>query len=852
MKRKIRSYSGALTPSISEREQKNRTITRTAATEGIVLLKNEGLLPLKPDCKVGLFGSGAGQTIKGGTGSGDVNERECVNIYQGFVNAGIQVVSSDWIEDFQNRYIKSREDWKAAIFKEMEGKDVVELFQIYSNHTYKMPQGRDITDTDLADADVLFYVVSRTAGEAADRFDQAGDYYLTEHEKEDLHILAASGKDMAIIINTGGQIDMQDILAIPNVKAIVNLSQAGMEGGNALGDIITGAVTPSGKLTDTWAKNYSDFPNSATFSHNNGNVTTETYEEGLYVGYRYFDSFEMDVEYPFGYGLSYTDFAIHTEEICTKENNIHIKVTVTNTGNIYSGKEVVQIYASCPQGTLPKEYKRLCGYTKTKLLAPQESETLTLTIPADALASFSEEASAWILEKGLYGIWIGNSSRNVTLEGILSLENETILETVSSICPLQEDLEEIIAPNSIALEENWHKTASEKELIPIPFAPKATAKVKIAPNAYDEMAETIVNQLSDEELIYMVIGEISKGQENAIGAAGIMVPGAAGETSGILEEKFDIPGISMADGPAGLRLIKKYSVDRETKEIYGIGLLAALEGGYFATPEVHENADTYYQYCTAFPVGTMLAQTWNTDILEMVGQAVAEEMQEFGVAWWLAPGMNIHRNPLCGRNFEYYSEDPLLTGMTAAAITRGVQSIGGVGTTIKHFACNNQEDNRMGSNSVISERVLREIYLKGFEIAVKTAQPMAIMTSYNLINGVHAPNSKDLCTTIAREEWDFQGIIMTDWTTTFPSGGSSSWKCAYAGNDLIMPGFPGDIEDIRKALESGELSRDDLKSCVKRLLKVIYQTLGYEDRPAYGAQFETMKPYVIVERQIKI
>ena len=308
MKRKIRSYSGALTPTISEREQKNRAITRTAATEGIVLLKNEGILPLKSDCKVGLLGSGAGQTIKGGTGSGDVNERECVNIYQGFVNAGIQVVSSDWIEDFQNRYIKSREDWKDAIFKEMEGKEVVELFQIYSNHTYKMPQGRDITDADLANADVLFYVVSRTAGEAADRFDQAGDYYLTEHEKEDLHILAASGKDMAIIINTGGQIDMKDILSIPNVKAIVNLSQAGMEGGNALGDILTGVVTPSGKLTDTWAKNYSDFPNSATFSHNNGNVTTEKYEEGLYVGYRYFDSFEMDVEYPFGYGLSYTDF----------------------------------------------------------------------------------------------------------------------------------------------------------------------------------------------------------------------------------------------------------------------------------------------------------------------------------------------------------------------------------------------------------------------------------------------------------------------------------------------------------------------------------------------------------------
>lgn len=327
-----------------------------------------------------------------------------------------------------------------------------------------------------------------------------------------------------------------------------------------------------------------------------------------------------------------------------------------------------------------------------------------------------------------------------------------------------------------------------------------------------------------------------------------MVPGAAGETSGILEETYDVPGISMADGPAGLRLIKKYDINTETGEVYDVGLLAALEGGYFNKNEVHEGADTYYQYCTAFPIGTLLAQSWNPELLEEVGQAVAVEMQEFGVAWWLAPGMNVHRNPLCGRNFEYYSEDPMLTGMTAAAITRGVQSVGGVGTTIKHFACNNQEDNRMGSNSILSERVLREIYLKGFEIAVKTAQPMAIMTSYNLVNGVHTPNSKDLCTIVVREEWDFQGIIMTDWTTTLPEGGSISWKCAKAGNDLIMPGFQGDVDSIQTALASGELTREDLKACVVRMLKVIYQTLGYEDSVAYGAQFKDMKPYVRVER----
>lgn len=300
------------------------------------------------------------------------------------------------------------------------------------------------------------------------------------------------------------------------------------------------------------------------------------------MGYRYFDSFRVDVEYPFGYGLSYTEFALTQGTVCVDETSVHTQVTVTNTGDTYKGKEVVQIYVTCPQDGMPKEYKRLCGFAKTDLLAPGESQEISISFPAKAVASFDEENGNWTVEKGLYGVWAGNSS---------------------------------------------------------------------------------------------------------------------------------------------------------------------------------------------------------------------------------------------------------------AAITRGVQSKEGVGTTIKHFACNSQEDNRMGSNSILSERILREIYLRGFEIAVKTSQPMAIMTSYNLINGVHAANCKDICTVAARKEWDFQGIIMTDWTTTMPQGGSLSWKCVEAGNDLIMPGWPGDSENIREALKNGSLKREDLQACVKRMLKVIFQTLGYEDCVSYGAQF---------------
>ena len=292
----------------------------------------------------------------------------------------------------------------------------------------------------------------------------------------------------------------------------------------------------------------------------------------------------------------------------------------------------------------------------------------------------------------------------------------------------------------------------------------------------------------------------------------------------------------MADGPAGLRVLRSYDVDRKTGKIYGVGLIGSLEGGLFRRDYKNEDVDKYYMYATAIPIGTHLAQTFDLELVRNLGRLVADEMTEFGIAWWLAPGLNIHRNPLCGRNFEYYSEDPLLSGEMAAAITHGVQSVPGVGTTIKHFACNNQEDNRMSSNSIVSERALREIYLRGFEIAIKTAQPMCIMTSYNLINSIHTANSYDLCTIVARNEWGFEGIIMTDWTTT-TAGGSKSSACAIAGNDLIMPANQIDIDNIMAALKDGSLPRGIARDCAARLIKVIFQTIGMEDIEAYNKQF---------------
>lgn len=834
MGKRLKRFSGSSSQNVTEREQKNRGIARRAAGEGIVLLKNNGILPLFAKTKIALFGAGAGRTVKGGTGSGDVNERESVSIFQGLEDAGFSVTSEKWIMDYEERYKKARELWKQEILTETGGTDTPEFFQIYSSHAFLMPEGREIEEDDLGDADTAVYVISRIAGENADRFTKAGDYYLSEHEKKDLHVLCEKCENVIVILNAGGQIDVKELADCPRISAMLFVGQAGMEGGHALADVLTGRISPSGKLTDTWAKEYGDYPNADTFSHQNGNITAEKYEEGIFVGYRYFDSFGIEPLYPFGFGLSYTDFEMCCDRISADEKNISLEVSVKNTGAV-PGKEVVQVYCSCPQNGLVKETKRLCGFGKTKELLPEESQNMTITFSAKEVASYKEMKSQWVIESGCYMLQIGNSSKNIVPVGVLKAEEEICIERVSPICPLQQELKEIEPKRKAMMQytDVLQKQAEDRNLPIIPFKPQEEVLSRRPVNEYEKRAARLVEKLTEEELTAMVIGEVSKGQSSALGAAGIKVPGSAGETSGILEEKWNVPGVSMADGPAGLRLIKKYSYDPDTQKVYGAGIAHALEGGFFTGGSEEKGTEVRYQYCTAIPVGTVLAQTWNLSLVEEIGAAVAVEMQEFRVSWWLAPGMNIHRNPLCGRNFEYYSEDPLISGMMAAAITKGVQSVPGVGTTIKHLACNNQEDNRKGSDSILSERALREIYLRGFEIAVKTAQPMAIMTSYNLINGVHAANSIDLCQTAARKEWDSQGIIMTDWTTTYAGGGSIPWKCIAAGNDLIMPGCPGDFSDIKKALADGELKHEELKECVRRIITVIYQTLEVEGCKCY-------------------
>ena len=611
-----------------------------------------------------------------------------------------------------------------------------------------------------------------------------------------------------LLLNAGGPIELTDILEnIENIKAILNISQPGQESGYAVADILLGNCVPSAKLTATWARRYEDCPFAEDYSYLNGNLDTEEYKEGIFVGYCYFDSFGKKPLFPFGFGLSYTEFKIEFKGIKTSEKELAVEMKVTNIGDTYAGKEVVQIYASLPQTEVKKEYRRLVGYAKTKLLQPGETETLRITVGQKELAYFSEEKHQWIVEKGTYGIWTGNSSVSLEYSSTVKVEQSVSLEDT---CVLE---------NTAEIEEELWKTYECRKTTAdnshcIIFTPHPEEK-KIYRSAY-------ATEQMTEDLLPLLYGNIAE-TTSTLGAAGIRVPGTAGETTEGLLDKYGIPSLIMADGPAGIRLQQHYEVDRATDTVYGIGVLGALENGFLVDREEHEGADQYYQYCTAFPVGTVMAQTWNRDLMQRFGEAVALEMEAFHVNLWLAPGLNIQRNPLCGRNFEYYSEDPFLSGTLAASVTKGVQCHKGCSVTIKHFACNNQEDNRMGVDVKISERTLREIYLRGFEIAVKEGQPAAIISSYNLVNGVHAANSKDLCTRIARKEWGFDGVIMSDWNTTVPEDGSVAWKCAAAGNDIIMPGNAEDAESIRNAYRNGDLTEEEIRSCAGRILELISQ-----------------------------
>ena len=817
----------ARTNEVTALEQTNRQVAYQAALEGIVLLENDGCLPIRPG-NIALFGAGAGMTIKGGTGSGEVNERHAVSILEGLEMAGFTVTTKSWIRAYEALYRAGEEEYAKTFRQKVLHMNPAEIMDIVSS-PYQPPFGQAVTEKEIEDSqtDTCIYVVARQAGEGADKRLDRWEYALTKQEWDNIALCASHYKKMIVVINVGSAFDMNFYDQIPGIGAVIFFAQQGTMGGVALADLITGKENFSGKLADTWAKQYEDIPFAMEYSYLNGNVAEEYYKEGIYVGYRYFDSFGVKPRYPFGYGLSYTDFSIDVKSLWIEETQVFLQVEVTNVGRTYAGRQVVQIYVSCPQTGLHKEYQRLATFAKTEPLMPGESEMLFLCVEMEGLASYREADGTMVLEAGDYVVRVGENSRQTQACGILRLEEEVITEQMRHVCKRHELVEEIVpsGQNAMDVQKDIEDPGELPVLLldPEDFA-CCVHTYGCQKNTLLPAVKKILDGLTLEEQVALTVG-------TGLGSGKYFhAPGSAGATTGKLLHK-GIPNVSLADGPAGLRLQQRTAVLKNGKlkavDPY-LSLMKyipeKLKGVILADPDKHP---IIYQFATAFPVGLALAQTWNTHLVEMVGDAVGKEMEAYGVTYWLAPGMNIHRNPLCGRNFEYYSEDPLLSGQLAAAMTRGVQSHRGCYVTLKHYCCNNQEDNRNKTNANISERALREIYLRGFEIAVRQAQPSAVMTSYNKVNGTYVNNSRELVTDVLRSEWGFDGVVMTDWFATGRGLGSHA-LCIAAGNDLIMPGTPAAEKEILKAVKTGIITRDQVRECAGNVLQGILSSRIYQ------------------------
>lgn len=854
------AFAAHTTDEVTELETTHAELSKSAATEGMVLFQNNGILPMADSGKVALFGQGVYNTIKGGTGSGDVNQRHVTTVWEAFENAGYEITTTEYLKNAQADY-----EEKQAAFDAEEHESRWE--------TYKH-RDLEITEEELetgAAADTAIYVISRNSGEGDDRVIlnedgsyNKGDYYLSDEEEANLKKLAGTFENVIVCLNVGGVVDTTFFETIneeipDGLDALLLMSQGGQETGTALVEVLTGKVTPSGKTSDTWAKSYSDYPASGIIGNADGDAIEEEYVEGIYVGYRYFDTFGKEVSYPFGYGLSYTDFSTEIVGVEADADYVNVTVKVTNTGDTYAGKEVVEVYFSAPDGDLEKPYQELAGFAKTDLLQPGESQEITVSYLTTEMSAYSEEKAAYIMEDGEYVVRVGNSSRDTHVAAVLTLEEEALTEQLANTFSenneaLEEmskegatpytydgETEEIAAAERIALDaaalEAGQAATTEEDMARIEEVRTQTIKTYLTedkaadyqaveneevvivdavenPTLYqvyngDITMEQFVASLTDEQLANIVNG--SRGVDTTdtfIGAQANSVDGAAGETTGLYFDSHGIPNIVLADGPAGIRITQSYTNEDET--------------------------ETFYQFCTAWPIGTMVAQTWDTELAKEIGTAIGAEMVEYGVTLWLAPAMNIHRDPLCGRNFEYYSEDPYMTGAMGTASTLGVQSNPGIGVTIKHFAGNNQEINRNTQNDTVSERTFREIYLKGFEMVVKEAQPMSVMSSYNFINGVYADSNYDLLENVLRGEWDFQGMVMTDWGA---GGRSIISESLHAGNDLTMPG--SQQERIIKALDPSVEGTDeqfviesngfkdttvilgDLQKCASRVLDLL-------------------------------
>ena len=767
-------------------------IARRAAREGMILLKNRNnVLPLSGGCRLALFGKGVFDYVKGGGGSGDVTCAYTIDLYDGLKQ---QQNAPEIYEPLCDFY---RED----VARQMREGALPGLTVEPAVPADLLAEARRFTDTAVI-------AVSRFSGEGWDRksvpypnqdHDESSfaklsqklfpdsDFYLTAEERAMAEAVCACFPRVIVVLNIGGSMDAKWYAYDDRISSVLLAWQGGMTGGLAAADLLMGAASPCGKLPDTIAGDLADYPSTAGFHASPDYVE---YSEDIYVGYRYFETIpgmRAKTVYPFGYGLSYTDFRIETLSAGESEDRIMIRVRVANTGS-RSGKETVQVYYGAPDGLLGKPARTLAAFAKTKCLEPGESQALELSFAAADMASYDDlgkiARSARVLEKGEYHFFVGNNVRDAAeLDYVLALPADRITEQLSprmAPAQLKERLlsdgsyEELPAgipndfrENGLDLEDD---PAGEYRMPQTRFLDHNTFSSKKGCIRFDDVAsgkaslDQFMDQLALEEKIHLLCGQPNTGVANTFGFGNL--------------PEYGVPSVMTADGPAGLRI----------------------------RPECGVNT-------TAFPCSTLLASTWDPELVEEVGFAAGEEVKENNICIWLTPAINIHRSPLCGRNFEYYSEDPFLAGTLSAAMIRGIQR-NGVAAAIKHFCCNNKETNRRNSDSRVSERALREIYLRGFEIAVRTGHPWSLMTAYNLVNSRRCSEARDLLQGILREEWGFDGVVMTDWWNS-----AEQYKEINAGNDIKMgTGYP---ERVKRAYELGLVSEEAITACARRVLELI-------------------------------
>lgn len=781
-------------------------VVRKAAAEGMVLLKNENhMLPVTENDRVALFGRCQINYYKSGTGSGGaVNTAYTTNLVDGFreyknitLNEELLQVYKAWIEE--NPFDNADGAWASEPWFQKE-----------------MPVSLELAKKARETSNKALVVIGRTAGEDKDYEAVEGSYFLTQEEKKLLETVAEVFEDTAVILNVSNIIDMSWLESLEHkdhIRSVLYTWQGGVEAGRASADVLTGAVTPSGKLPDTIAYDIKDYPSTENF----GNKEKNFYKEDIYVGYRYFETFAPEkVQFPFGFGLSYTDFDLNVQQAeiqgTGKDAKMILKVSVTNVGTQYFGKEVVQVYYEAPQGKLGKPVRELGCFAKTELLAPGQEQILQLELLVNSMASYDDSGvtghkSCYVLEAGCYKFYVGTDVRNAQKINLEKTEDFELPE-----CVVTEELQEALAPTeyferirpgekgeqgvyTLLREEVPLQTISLEKRIQenLPETMEITGNKGISfqdvKNKKAEL-EQFVAQFTKEELSIIVRGEgmcsplVTPGTASAFG-------GTAPSLSG-----YGIPVACTADGPSGIR----------------------MDSGLKATQ---------------MPIGTMLAASWNVSMVEELYEWEGRELLRNEIDTLLGPGINLHRNPLNGRNFEYFSEDPYLTGKCGAAVVKGIKT-SGADATVKHFACNNQELARNMADSIVSERAVREMYLKGFEMTVKEGHACSIMTSYNPLNGHWSASNYDLCTTILRGEWGYTGIVMTDWWAKMNDpvkGGEARMNntaaMVRAQNDLYMVVPNGGSQENEyedntlEALENGTLTIGELQRCAMNICRFI-------------------------------